>query len=270
MALTRTSFRGVTLNLRTIEMIEAAEEILGFKLRLTQGSYNKGGVTASAGTHDGGGVVDVSLKDAKTGELFPEVRRNRIRDAMRQVGFAAWIRNPSQSNPPWPWHCHAVAVGDKELSSGAAQQVVAYHNGKNGLASNGKDDGPRTWAGSGYTYEVYRQTHPKEPFTMGQYENLQAAITKLTNAVTAMTATIAAEGELTRKEVRRQAIWSLRYEGQTDDDRIKADKAFDVAYDAAKASGKSHDDALIEGVKAANSTMQPILDDLAKRAQQNG
>lgn len=166
MALKQVIWRGRRFNERTIEMLEAAEAILGFKLVYTQGSYNKS-VEASGGTHDGGGAVDISLKDQRTGALFPEVRRNRIRDALRQVGFAAWIRNPSQSD--WPWHCHGIAINDAELSPGAARQVTQYYNGTNGLASKGKDDGPRTWVNM--TWEKYLKAHPpvvnKPPATSG-------------------------------------------------------------------------------------------------------
>lgn len=97
---------------------------------------------------------------------------------------------------------------------------------------------------------------PKELFTVGQYENLMNQIK--------------AEGSETRKEIRRQAIWSQRYEGQTVDDRLRADQAFDTAYDAAKAAGKPEAEALAAGQKAAQAVMQPINDDLEKRAVQNG
>src|SRR5690606_37754794 len=55
----RTTFSGRTVNERTRDMLAAAEEILGFDIVVTQGSYNAGGVAASAGTHDGGGAVDI-------------------------------------------------------------------------------------------------------------------------------------------------------------------------------------------------------------------
>lgn len=239
-------YRGVNLNQRTIDMIEAAEWILGFKLRLTQGSYNAGGVAASAGTHDGGGAVDIALKDAVTGVVFPKSRREAIRNATRQVGFASWIRDPSQSD--WPWHCHCEAVGDPDLSTGARKQITAYMNNRNGLASNGKDDGPRTWVG--VTWEQWEKAHPnwKEPFTMGQYEDLMAQIK--------------AEGSSTRQEVRRQAIWTLRYGAQTEDERAQCDRAFDDAIDAGKT--------LAEALAAARAVMAPINADLDARAKENG
>jgi hypothetical protein len=67
--------------------------------------------------------------------------------ALRQVGFAAWVRSPAQGN--WPWHIHAVAISDTDLASQAQHQVGDYYLGQNGLAGRGPDDGPkvtiRTW-----------------------------------------------------------------------------------------------------------------------------
>ncbi|MFC0624275.1 hypothetical protein [Kribbella deserti] len=130
----RTTWRGKRLNQRTVAMIKAAERLTKFELDLMQGSYNRGGVSASAGTHDGGGAIDV-----RAAGLTPKQRRDVVL-ALRKVGFAAWLRTPAQGD--WPWHIHAIAVGDKDLSRGAAQQVREYRRGLNGLANRGPDDGP--------------------------------------------------------------------------------------------------------------------------------
>lgn len=129
MAERRVSFRGRTVNTRTRAMLERAEKRLGYELTILQGSYNKG-VGASAGTHDGGGAVDLAPFD-----------RERKVLVLRQVGFAAWYR-PAISGL-WPAHIHAVAMGDTELAPLAAQQVTAYRLGRDGLAGNGPDTGPR-------------------------------------------------------------------------------------------------------------------------------
>lgn len=89
---------------------------------------------------------------------------------------------------------------------------------------------------------------PKELFTVGQYENLMQQIKN--------------EGAETRQEVRRQAIWSLRYGVQTEDERARADKAFDDAIEAGKT--------LAEAIAAVAAVMRPIDEDLAKRAAANG
>ncbi|TDD74330.1 peptidoglycan-binding protein [Actinomadura darangshiensis] len=137
----RVSSRGVTINTRTRDMLAAAEKLLNRDLALDQGSYNPGGDPTSAGTHDGGGVVDVSVKGMNA------ATRTSVARALRQVGFAAWVRNPNQGD--WPWHIHAAAISDTDLSSAAQHQTGDYYLGLNGLANHGPDDGPkvtiRTW-----------------------------------------------------------------------------------------------------------------------------
>jgi len=132
---------GYVVDARTEAMLEEAETALGRRLKLDQGSYNPGGDPTSAGTHDGGGVVDINVKGmtAKT--------RRSVAKALRVVGFAAWVRNPNQGD--WPWHIHAVAISDTDLSTPAQHQVGDYYLGLNGLANRAPDDGPRiaihTW-----------------------------------------------------------------------------------------------------------------------------
>ncbi|WP_030529240.1 peptidoglycan-binding protein [Phycicoccus jejuensis] len=137
----KVAFRGVTVNTRTRSMLRAAEARAGRTLVVEQGSYNPGGDPTSAGTHDGGGTLDL---DAEA--LGPAARTSVVR-ALREVGFAAWLRSPAQGD--WPWHVHAVAMSDTDLSSAAQHQVGDYHLGRNGLANRGPDDGPRvtirTW-----------------------------------------------------------------------------------------------------------------------------
>ncbi|WP_405114836.1 peptidoglycan-binding protein [Micromonospora sp. NBC_01405] len=132
---------GYVVNARTQAMLAEAQRLLDCTLVLEQGSYNPGGDPTSAGTHDGGGVVDIAV----TG--MTAATRTAVVRALRQVGFAAWVRNPSQGD--WPWHIHAVAINDTDLSSQAQHQAGDYHLGMNGLANRGPDDGPRipikTW-----------------------------------------------------------------------------------------------------------------------------
>ncbi|WP_435205259.1 peptidoglycan-binding domain-containing protein [Micromonospora sp. bgisy143] len=132
---------GYVVNARTQAMLAEAQRLLGQTLVLEQGSYNPGGDPTSAGTHDGGGVVDIAV----TG--MTATRRTAIVRALRRVGFAAWVRDPSQGD--WPWHIHAAAISDTDLSSQAQHQTGDYHLGLNGLANRGPDDGPQipiqTW-----------------------------------------------------------------------------------------------------------------------------
>jgi hypothetical protein len=126
----------------------------------TQGSYRHGATEASAGTHDGGGVVDIRTRDLDATE------KNALLAAMRKVGFAAWLRRASQGFEAD--HCHAVAVqpGGRNdrgvLSTGAHSQVREYYDGYDGLAGNRRDDGPRTWVGT--TWESYSHRPPATSF----------------------------------------------------------------------------------------------------------
>lgn len=137
----RVSTGGVVVNTRTRSMLAEAQRLLGRTLVLDQGSYNPGGDPTSAGTHDGGGVVDISVKGMNS------ATRTAVARALRRVGFAAWVRSPDQGD--WPWHIHAAAINDTDLSSPAQHQIGDYYLGLNGLANRGPDDGPevtiRTW-----------------------------------------------------------------------------------------------------------------------------
>jgi hypothetical protein len=147
--------RGVTLNNRTLEMFEVAELKYLMNtglvpLTLSQGSYTSAN-PSSGGTHDGGGALDVKVANFTTRSNYTDAQRKAIELALRKMGFAAWIRNPNQGN--WPWHIHAIAIGDKQMSSAAAQQVIWYKQGLNGLwpPTQGPDTGPDV------TWTEYRQ-----------------------------------------------------------------------------------------------------------------
>lgn len=144
---TRVSFGGAVVNTRTRDMLTEAKLLLGGrKLVLDQGSYNPGGDPTSAGTHDGGGTVDLSVKGMSSATRASVVR------ALRRVGFAAWVRTPRQGH--WPWHIHAVAISDPDLSGQAQHQVGDYYLGLNGLANRKPDDGPKV---AFRTWEEYRR-----------------------------------------------------------------------------------------------------------------
>lgn len=142
----RTTVRdGVTLNYRTLEMLTVVDRALSFSIVLTQGSYNTS-VSQSGGTHDGGGALDVRAHNLTSSQ------RESVVYQLRKAGFAAWLRTPAQGD--WPYHIHAIAVGDRELSPAAADQVADYYAGRNGLASNAPDDGPRQFVGVVHPQEL--------------------------------------------------------------------------------------------------------------------
>ncbi|GAB3535606.1 peptidoglycan-binding protein [Arthrobacter tecti] len=140
----RTTVDGHTVNQRTANMLKEAEKLAGVGIELTQGSYNKGGVEASAGTHDGGGAVDVATAKLSAAE------RKKIVTAMRKVGFAAWDRTGVMSQP----HIHAMAISDTDMASAAwkadrNRQIFDYYNCMDGLVGHSPDNGPKvektTW-----------------------------------------------------------------------------------------------------------------------------
>lgn len=139
------TYHGVTLNTRTKAMLVAAEGIYGSQVSLTQGSYNPGGVDASAGTHDGGGAMDISVSGISS------ANRTKLLTALRKVGFAAWLRTPDQG---FAYHIHAMAISDPDLSSGAQNQTGDYYLGMNGLQHRDPDDGPSV---TKVTWEEYQR-----------------------------------------------------------------------------------------------------------------
>ena len=128
---------GWVVNVRTHWMLQLAQVLYagpGSILRITQGSYTSG-EPGSFGTHDGGGVVDISIRHPTTlkvlwGEAEPMVL------ALRQAGFAAWYRAPGDLWPGAPAHIHAVAIGDRDLSPAAREQLEGewgYFRGMDGI-----------------------------------------------------------------------------------------------------------------------------------------
>jgi hypothetical protein len=136
----------MALNQRTVAMLEHAQVLYGgtheFMLAVTQGSYNIG-VDASFGTHDGGGAVDLSIRDLTNWShvLYEEV--DQIISALRHAGFAAWLRDTDSLYPGSPVHIHAIAIGDAELSEAAQSQLTGpegYFRGYNGLPEDTQPD----------------------------------------------------------------------------------------------------------------------------------
>jgi peptidoglycan hydrolase-like protein with peptidoglycan-binding domain len=140
----KTTMDGKTVNERTAAMIKAAEKRADVSFTITQGSYNSD-VGSSAGTHDGGGVVDLSVNGLPS--------TSDAVKALREVGFAAWHRTPSQG--PWAAHIHAVAISDTAMSPQAQAQAGDYFKGLNGLANHAKDDGPQV---KKVTWEEYQRS----------------------------------------------------------------------------------------------------------------
>lgn len=128
---------GDRLNKRTLEMMNRAEFIMrnkfghkDFDFIVVQGSYS-GSVAASGGTHDRGGAIDIHTRSYNKGTVDDMVK------ALRMAGFAAWSRGRGFDR--FDPHIHAIAIGDRELSSSAASQVQEYFNGGDGLVGSAAD-----------------------------------------------------------------------------------------------------------------------------------
>jgi hypothetical protein len=144
---TDSSGRPIVVNKRTKAMLDEVASRVGFRPTIVQGSYRGGsGAPASAGTHDGGGVVDL-----RTWNLSDK-QRNAWLAAARKVGFIAWYRTPAQGFDP---HMHMVAKGDRDLSSSARSQVVDAAEGRNGLANGGRDTSNKKVPT--FNYEAYME-----------------------------------------------------------------------------------------------------------------
>lgn len=132
---TKVSYGGHTLDSWTAQQaaqVKGLYVILGGtgSVSIEQGSYNKGGVSASAGTHDGGGAVDFGLsKPTKANWLI-------LQHAVRWAMFAGWHRLPSQG--PWGDHVHCILIGNIKAAPLAKAQVQDYVGTppKNGLAGH--------------------------------------------------------------------------------------------------------------------------------------
>ena len=121
----RVEINGETLTQRTVWMLQHAQELYGGPgdlLRVTQGSYTPGG-TYSFGTHDGGGAVDISIRNpANPSEILWD-ETDAMVQALRRAGFAAWYRAPGDLGEGSAAHIHALAIGDRDLSTAARQQI---------------------------------------------------------------------------------------------------------------------------------------------------
>jgi hypothetical protein len=116
---------------RAVESLRWAEDKSGVAISPSQGSFNRGGVAQSGGTHDGE-ALDARVRGLSSAEI------ERLVIWLRKAGWAAWYRPASSS---WGAHIHAVPTTGV-LSSQAAYQVRAYDAGRDGLTGNRID---RTW-----------------------------------------------------------------------------------------------------------------------------
>lgn len=139
-ATARVTVGAVTLSRRVWALIADARKGAGLKpdqARVVQGSFH-GGVSASAGTHDGGGAFDLSISGLNRSQqvgLVVELRRRNV---------CAWLRTKDLGWNGDP-HIHGIVRDEPGLSPAASKQVRNYDAGNNSLAgaSRQRDTLPR-------------------------------------------------------------------------------------------------------------------------------
>ena len=145
------------VNTRTRLMLAAADGKVPWTITVSQGSYCALSTTtcadASAGTHDGGGAIDVSVSSLSTAARWETVK------ALRSLGFAAWLRTTDQCTC-WSAHIHALAIGDTDMWQRDGKytnrdQVADYYVGKNGLSGHAPDNTPLAYRVPFTTWERY-------------------------------------------------------------------------------------------------------------------
>lgn len=140
----RQSYSGVTLNARTAQMLARADSLVSWSLDATKGSF-VGCDGNSACTHAWGGAVDIVIP--WSGDRHWQTVR-----ALRTVGFAAWYRPKSAS---WNQHIHAIAIGDTDMHTQAADQVGDLWLGRNGLSGHAADNTPSGYRVAFTWWEAY-------------------------------------------------------------------------------------------------------------------
>lgn len=148
------TINGYILNQRTFEMLDYAQSMHIGSIQvngsaLTQGSYTSH-QPESFGTHAGGGAVDLSVMAPGTYQIVYEEIDSLVH-ALRIAGFAAWFRDFDAVYPGSPPHIHAIAIGDRELSLAAREQLAGPHGyfwgyaglpGENGSLTRDPHGGP--------------------------------------------------------------------------------------------------------------------------------
>ena len=140
----RVQWRGFTFTRRAVQSLKWVEDKSGVTINPAQGSFNKGGVSASGGTHDGE-AIDCRIGGLSRAEI------DRLVKYLRLAGWAAWYRPAAPG--VWGAHVHAVPTTG-ELSPQAAYQVRAYDNGRDGLAGNRVDNTPRPRIKRRWSYKL--------------------------------------------------------------------------------------------------------------------
>lgn len=134
----RTTWRGVIVCAHSVPKYNAWAASTG-SILLTPlagcGSYQTSTV-ASAGTHAGGGAIDIDLRKVAAD------KRKWVADKGRTSGLqVAWHRNYVAGL--WTWHCHALDPACPNLAKGAVSQCYEVFAGGDGLVGSRADGNTR-------------------------------------------------------------------------------------------------------------------------------
>jgi TP901 family phage tail tape measure protein len=146
----RVTYGGKTFNARTVRMLKRAEESYGSGFGFYQGSYSTG-ISASKGTHDGGGAVDIK----------PPANIDKALKALASAGF--WAKWRGTMSPP---HIHALATGDAQLSSAARRQL--------GLPADGGYEGDQIEVGTRSVEDAIKEAAAAGQGTIQELTSLMA------------------------------------------------------------------------------------------------
>ena len=162
------------------------------RLVVLQGPYNQG-VSASAGTHDYDGVLDVAILglDWWAGQRF-----------LRQMGWADWFRHTGALASSSRWHHHMISLGcpgpvGKFIDGGlslfgrviASSQIEDYYHhafGLEGQHTPGSDDSwfPPDIDSTIFNYPAYlRDQEDKVPYLDWPAQDRQALVEDLVDAL---------------------------------------------------------------------------------------
>jgi hypothetical protein len=180
---------GALMDQKTKAFVQAMEVKLGYPLTIVQGCYNPGGVSASAGTHDLGGVIDLAPWDFE----------NKVKTA-RELGAFAWHRLPIPKL--WGEHIHLGIRDHGNLSSAAQRQQVDYDGkpGRDGLADHAVD--PDKFHPDPPVSFDFRQAQKARP---PRATRVQQARSEITRAMQALSQAAALLDDTDPKRVRARA-----------------------------------------------------------------
>lgn len=124
-AFDKVTFRGRLMDKKTMAFLLEMEAQLGYELTVVQGCYNAGGVAQSGGTHDGGGVVDLTAYEY----------RRKVKAA---ADLGAFVYYRAYQPGLWGAHIHLGIRDHGRLSSAAQNQQQAWDSKppRDGLVSN--------------------------------------------------------------------------------------------------------------------------------------